>query len=93
VPYKVISKFRTKKDPLQATTPCVGSNAVVEKNGTVNVGDVVYVTKMLGEGEARVPFADEEEKESGDQKVEGKEDEKVEEKKVEIAEKNEVVEA
>lgn len=55
VPYKVLMKFRTGLNPESIMKPCVGSNAVPERNGTVNVGDVVYVKKMIGE--APIPVA------------------------------------
>lgn len=49
VPYKIISKFRMGLDPKNKLTPCVGSNTVPLGNGTVRVGDIVYVRRMLGE--------------------------------------------
>lgn len=47
-------KFRTNKDPIEKMKPCVGSNGVPEAEGVVRVGDLVYITKMLGET-ARMP--------------------------------------
>ncbi|KAG6831279.1 hypothetical protein H0H93_013807 [Arthromyces matolae] len=47
VPYKVLSKFRAGMDPSQKLIPCVGCNGVFTGCGTVNVGDIVYVKKML----------------------------------------------
>jgi hypothetical protein len=47
VPYKVLMKFRTGLDPTHKMTPCVGCNAVPSGNGTVNVGDLVYIKKMI----------------------------------------------
>jgi len=55
VPYKVLMKFRMGLDPKHKMKPCVGSNAVPEREGTVSVGDIVYVKKMIGE--APVPTA------------------------------------
>lgn len=48
VPYKVLMKFRTGLDPTEEMKPCVGCNAVPSGNGSVNVGDWVYVKKMIG---------------------------------------------
>jgi len=47
VPYKVLMKFRTGLDPAQKMKPCVGCNAVPSADGTVKVGDWVYVKKMI----------------------------------------------
>jgi len=47
VPYKVLMKFRVGLDPIHKMKPCVGCNAVPHGNGTVNVGDRVYVKKMI----------------------------------------------
>jgi hypothetical protein len=41
--------FRTGLDPVQKRKPCVGSNAVPASDGVVNVGDVVFVKRMVGE--------------------------------------------
>lgn len=49
VPFKVLMKFRTGVDPVLKMKPCVGCNAVPAEEGVVSVGDVVYVTKMIGE--------------------------------------------
>lgn len=49
VPYKVIMKFRLGLDPLQKVKPCVGSYAVPDAEGMVNVGDMIFVRKMIGE--------------------------------------------
>jgi len=43
VPYKVLTKFRTGKDPERMSKPCFGCNAVPEGHGTVYVGDRVEV--------------------------------------------------
>ncbi|KAF9486556.1 hypothetical protein BDN70DRAFT_870140 [Pholiota conissans] len=50
VPYKVLMKFRIGLDPVEKMKPCVGCNAVPSGNGSVKVGDWVYVKKMIGSG-------------------------------------------
>ncbi|KAJ2934322.1 hypothetical protein H1R20_g2796, partial [Candolleomyces eurysporus] len=47
VPYKVIMKFRTGLDPKSKLKPCVGCNAVPAGHGCVQVGDWVYVKKLV----------------------------------------------
>ena len=47
VPYKVLMKFRIGLDPTHKMKPCVGCNAVPHGNGTVTVGDWVYIKKMV----------------------------------------------
>jgi uncharacterized protein YcbX len=47
VPYKVLMKFRIGLDPTEKMKPCVGSNGVPARSGVVNVGDRVYVKKMI----------------------------------------------
>ncbi|KAG6810803.1 hypothetical protein H0H92_010281 [Tricholoma furcatifolium] len=49
VPFKVIMKFRTGLHPDEMLAPCVGVNGVMNGSGIINVGDVVYVTKMVPE--------------------------------------------
>jgi uncharacterized protein YcbX len=48
VPYKVLMKFRAGLDPTEKMKPCLGCNGVPSGNGGVNVGDWVYVKKMIG---------------------------------------------
>ncbi|KIK62238.1 hypothetical protein GYMLUDRAFT_42185 [Collybiopsis luxurians FD-317 M1] len=47
VPYKVLMKFRTGVDPLNKMKPCVGCHGVPLGNGTIRVGDEVFVKKMI----------------------------------------------
>ncbi|PFH49668.1 hypothetical protein AMATHDRAFT_147151 [Amanita thiersii Skay4041] len=47
VPYKVLTKFRTGLDEANKLAPCVGCNAVPAGCGVVNVGDLVYVKKVI----------------------------------------------
>jgi len=49
VPFKVLMTFRTGLDPVHKRKPCVGCNAVSAEDGVVNVGDVVFVKRMVGE--------------------------------------------
>ena len=43
VPYKVLMKFRTGKDPTRKSKACFGCNAVVGGEGVVRVGDRIEV--------------------------------------------------
>ncbi|KAG6899817.1 hypothetical protein C0993_006518 [Termitomyces sp. T159_Od127] len=52
VPYKVLMKFRTGLDSSAKLSPCVGCNGVFTGSGVVNVGDVVYVNKLIPPSEA-----------------------------------------
>ncbi|KAF9532098.1 MOSC N-terminal beta barrel domain-containing protein [Crepidotus variabilis] len=47
VPFKVLMKFRTGLDPKHKMKACVGCNAVPSGNGTLRVGDIVHVRKMI----------------------------------------------
>ena len=49
VPYKVLMKFRTGKDPEQLNKPCFGVNGVPHGSGTIRIGDRVSVLKLLPE--------------------------------------------
>ena len=40
-------KFRTGIDPTHKLKPCVGCNGVPGRSGSVNVGDWVYVKKVI----------------------------------------------
>lgn len=48
VPYKVLMKFRTGKDPARLSKPCFGCNGVPSGSGVVRVGDPVTVVRILG---------------------------------------------
>jgi len=50
VPYKVLMKFRTGKDPERPSKPCFGSNGVPRGNGVVRIGDFVHVLEWAGPG-------------------------------------------
>ncbi|KAG6896771.1 hypothetical protein C0992_006286 [Termitomyces sp. T32_za158] len=52
VPYKVLMKFRTGLDSSTKLSPCVGCNGVFTGTGVVNVGDIVYVNKLIPPSEA-----------------------------------------
>ena len=48
VPYKVLMKFRTGKDPTRKSKACFGCNAVVGGEGVVRVGDRIEVKEWAG---------------------------------------------
>jgi len=50
VPYKVLMKSRTRKDPARLTEPCFGCNAMFGGAGVVRVGDRVSVKTWAGAG-------------------------------------------
>ncbi|OBZ68462.1 Mitochondrial amidoxime-reducing component 1 [Grifola frondosa] len=50
VPYKVLMKFRTGKDPARQSKPCFGCNAVVGGKGIIRVGDWITVKEWAGVG-------------------------------------------
>ncbi|KLO20146.1 MOSC-domain-containing protein [Schizopora paradoxa] len=47
VPFKILMKFRTGKDPARLKQPCFGCNAVPSGSGVVRVGDPVHVLSLL----------------------------------------------
>jgi len=47
VPFKVIMRFRTGKDPARLSSPCFGCNGVPSAPGVVRVGDSVKVLKLM----------------------------------------------
>ncbi|KAI5119725.1 hypothetical protein M0805_001438 [Coniferiporia weirii] len=49
VPYKVLMKFRTNKDPARLRKPCFGCNGVPAGAGMVRVGDAVTVLKFASQ--------------------------------------------
>ena len=49
VPYKILMKSRTGKDPTQLNKPCFGVNGVPHGSGVVRVGDKVSVLKLMPE--------------------------------------------
>ncbi|TFK80892.1 hypothetical protein K466DRAFT_503094 [Polyporus arcularius HHB13444] len=48
VPYKVLMKFRTGRDPARKSKACFGCNAVVGGEGVVRVGDRIEVKEWAG---------------------------------------------
>ena len=46
VPFKVLMKFRTGKDPANMNKACFGCNGVPSGKGVVRVGDSVSVVKI-----------------------------------------------
>ena len=50
VPYKVIMKFRSGKDPTRMNKPCFGCNGVPWGSGVVKVGERVFVKDWAGKG-------------------------------------------
>lgn len=43
MPYKVLMKYRTGKDPARKNKPCFGVNGVPLGTGVIRVGDFVHV--------------------------------------------------
>ncbi|KAH9949331.1 MOSC N-terminal beta barrel domain-containing protein [Amylocystis lapponica] len=50
VPYKVLMKFRTGKDPARLNKACFGCNAMFGGDGVVRVGDRISVKTWAGAG-------------------------------------------